>query len=61
MELPPIETCARPGCGELFLKTRSDRRYCKNACAAKAWYDEVSAGKRVVEKQRVSEDAAAAE
>lgn len=45
-EIPPIEQCAREGCGKMFFKTRSDRQFCSNSCAARKWYVEVSEGKR---------------
>jgi hypothetical protein len=28
----PVDVCARPGCGHIFIKRRSDRVYCSPAC-----------------------------
>lgn len=44
--VPPILTCARDGCENLFYQTRKDRKFCGQDCASAQWYAELSTGRR---------------
>lgn len=44
--VPPILTCARDGCENLFYQTRKDRKYCGQDCASAQWYADLTHGRR---------------